>query len=317
MTVGKVWAGLFVGAVIALGYALTVNPGITASVFGASPPQANHQSDPTADAAMNRPATPPKDPAKSVADPSGETAAGKPERLQTIRANTVSLQGKALTRWQEWREGVERLSREQPAQVYIGGDPSGKRLCLTFDDGPDGRNTPQILDTLRQKGVLATFFVLGEQASTYPQVVKRVEREGHLVASHSYSHPHFTKTGERSIRSELSRTEETLRGITGKRPALFRPPYGDIDKAVLPVLEHSGYRAVLWSLDTFDWDHKRPEEIAAYVIENARSGDIILMHCGGNGAATAKALPVMIDGLRQKGYAFVTVAEMLAVDAYQ
>ncbi|MZP29729.1 polysaccharide deacetylase family protein [Heliobacterium undosum] len=315
MAFRKMWAALLVVAVLALGLALRPTPFSIASLFGVTgqpAPQRNTQPTPQSAARSNPHALSDLSPLQSR-----EGSIKKADLIRTIRGNTVSLRGQALTNWQKWREGVEQLSLEHPGQVYIGGAPLGNRVCLTFDDGPDRRNTPRILDILRDHGVAATFFVLGENAEAFPQVLQRMDREGHLVASHSFTHPRFTKATEAAIRSELDRTARTLVKTIGKAPALFRPPYGDIDRAVLPLLEQGGYKTVIWSLDPFDWDRKTPEEISDYVIENARAGDIVLLHSGGNGGATAKALPSMIAGLRQKGFVFVTVAELLAVDDYQ
>ncbi|WP_170292112.1 polysaccharide deacetylase family protein [Heliobacterium mobile] len=224
---------------------------------------------------------------------------------------------KTLARWQEWRRAVELLSTQNPDTLFIGGPSDKKTLCLTFDDGPDNRNTPKVLEILQKEQVRATFFFLGNNAEQYKKIVKQAYDAGHVIGSHSFDHPYLTKKTEPQLEEQIHQTEESLSKIIGKRPALLRPPYGDVNASVLNVLSKKGYKLVLWSLDTFDWNQKTNTEIVDYVTNNVRPGDIILMHSADNGSASVKALPSIISALKHAGYSFSTVDEVLGVNPYQ
>ncbi|WP_188038920.1 polysaccharide deacetylase family protein [Heliobacterium chlorum] len=223
---------------------------------------------------------------------------------------------KTLARWQEWRQAVELLSMQNPDTLFIGGPSEKKALCLTFDDGPDNRNTPKVLDILQKEQVRATFFFLGNNSEQYRKIVKQTYDAGHVIGSHSFDHPYLTKKTEPQLTEQVHKTEQSMFEIIGKRPTLLRPPYGDINASVLNVLNKNGYKAVLWSLDTFDWNQKTSTEIVDYVSSNVHPGDIILMHSADNGSASVKALPAIIAALKHAGYSFCTVDEMLGITPY-
>jgi peptidoglycan/xylan/chitin deacetylase (PgdA/CDA1 family) len=202
---------------------------------------------------------------------------------------------------------------EQPSQQAAG------VVKLTFDDGPvsadgpvihlrkdtplDG-NTPAILDVLRKYGVKATFFVVGEQARKYPDLVHREYREGHSVQNHSYTHPKLPELSNAQIAGELRATNRAITEAGAPRPHLFRPPYGETSARIKSVGASLNLTQILWTQPASrDWEDPPPAVICKRVVSSVRPGSIVLLH-DGSGAHTAKALPCIIKDLRAKGYRF-------------
>lgn len=184
-----------------------------------------------------------------------------------------------------------------------------KCVALTFDDGPSAATTPRLLDILAEEDVRATFFVVGSQVQARPDLVAREVVDGHEVGSHSWSHPDLTVLSDDALRSEVSDTHQAIVDATGVEPRLFRPPYGAHNDAVDAVLREAGYAEAIWSVDTLDWQHHDPVKTAA-AASQAKPGAIVLMH--DIHAATIDAVPDAIRSLRDQGYEFVTVSEMVA-----
>ncbi len=183
---------------------------------------------------------------------------------------------------------------------------SGTKLCaLTFDDGP-GPYTERLLDTLAEKGVKATFFVLGQQAERYPDTIKRIYEEGHQLANHTWGHVNLVKYSEGGVVAQLQRTADTLDRITGvKGEYLMRPPYGSYNDSVLEVI---GVPAILWSVDPYDWKYRDAQTDHDNVLESVFDGCIILLH--DIHEASVDAVPSIIDDLKAEGYELVTVNEL-------
>ncbi|KIL46413.1 polysaccharide deacetylase family protein [Jeotgalibacillus campisalis] len=194
------------------------------------------------------------------------------------------------------------------------GDTTEKRIALTFDDGPDKMITPQILDILKEKGVPATFFVVGEQVSYYPQLAKRMVEEGHTIANHTWDHPELSKLYTSQVIQQITSTNEIVEKITGVKANLFRPPYGDYTSADALVFDKLGFKNILWSVDTIDYSGKSAEEILTIVQRDKSPGGIILQHNFQSSKlqGTVDALPQMIDQLREEGYELVTIDRLLA-----
>lgn len=207
---------------------------------------------------------------------------------------------------------------------------SPKKISITFDDGPDPEWTPKILDVLRDKGVKATFFLIGLEAQKYSAITKRIYNEGHEIGNHTFTHPDISNISKRYFEVELNLTERFFEGKLGVKPVLFRPPYSidqepDTADQVRPLelSQDMGFITVGDKVDPNDWrdNPRRPaSEIVADVLSNLppcdpgnlRCGNIVLLHDGGgNRAETLKALPLIIDGLRERGYDIVPVSGML------
>ncbi|MDI6869921.1 MAG: glycerol-3-phosphate acyltransferase [Bacillota bacterium] len=207
------------------------------------------------------------------------------------------------------------------AGVFRHGNPHLPYVALTFDDGPDPRYTPEVLRILRQEEVPATFFLVGAHASRYPELVRRIQQEGHEIGNHTYSHRNLFLLQPPAIEREVARAEEVLRRITGERPRLFRPPRGLYDANLSRVLAERRYAVVLWSVSSRDWVEVSPRLIARNVLGAVRGGDILLFHDsgailsaqGGNRKHMLQALPYIIKRLKTEGFRFVTVSQLLVI----
>jgi peptidoglycan/xylan/chitin deacetylase (PgdA/CDA1 family) len=181
-------------------------------------------------------------------------------------------------------------------------------VALTFDDGPDPVDTPKLLDLLREKGVKATFFVVGKRAEQYPEIVRRAWAEGHLVANHTWSHPNlFCFLTPARLRSEIERGTESVRRSCGFRPRLFRSPVGMRHPLLRPYLQDAGLEYVSWTIRTRDTLTRNSGVLARRILDRAQGGDIILLHdrLPRGADAMLEALPRVIDELRQRGFQFV------------
>ena len=188
-------------------------------------------------------------------------------------------------------------------------------VSITFDDGPNPHATPLILDTLRDEGVRATFFVLGRHADRWPELVKRAADEGHQIGNHGWYHRKLHRRSAGYIRDDLSRGTASIERACGVRPRHFRAPHGFRNPWVTPIARSLGQRTVGWSLGV--WDSARPgvDEIVSRSLNGLRAGSILLLHDGdgydedGDRMQTAQALPGIIRGLRARGLGFVTLPD--------
>lgn len=243
---------------------------------------------------------------------------------QTIQPRVLDILGRSnrLTaqQWQamqQWRSDVRQIVLDNPAAIYINGNPAKPEVALTFDDGPDDVITPQVLDVLNQYKVSGTFFFKGNQVDKYAAIVKQAYNAGYLVASHAYSHQELNKMNQTDIDKEIIATDKAFRRVIGVAPALIRPPFGAVNQDVLTVCGKENEKPVLWSIDTLDWSQQEAGNIAANVLNNVRPGDIILMHSVGGQESTVQALPSIITGLQARGYVMVDVATLLNLPAYK
>ncbi len=194
-----------------------------------------------------------------------------------------------------------------------------KTAYLTFDDGPDGKNTPAILDILKENGVKGTFYVLGRNAATHPEIVKRMLQEGHAIGNHSYDHDYDRLyASPNSYLEEMEQTDEILHELLGLRPLITRAPggrFGHFDGAYEKVVAENGYVEHDWNVSSADADPNHP--VARDFIDNidiqtndGKESAIILMHSSENHEETVKALPEIIRILKEKGYRFGVITPM-------
>lgn len=184
-----------------------------------------------------------------------------------------------------------------------------KIVALTFDDGPDGKVTPEILKTLKKYDVKATFFMLTKSAEKFPDIAKKVAKQGHEIANHSETHINLNTVKKSRIEKEVVQSKKQLKKITGVEPKLFRPPYGEYNSSVIELAKKSEQKIIMWSVDTLDWQHKNKNRTVDIVTRDTKPLSIVLMH--DIHATTADALPSLIEMLQKEGYEFVTTSEML------
>lgn len=196
--------------------------------------------------------------------------------------------------------------------VYHRVSTEEKVIALTFDDGPHPLYTEKILDLLKKYDAKATFFVIGENLKLYKETVKKAVDEGHEIGNHTYTHPHLSGLNEEELLQEIKKNEYLIEALTKKPTSLFRPPEGYCGKSVRTLIKERGYRAILWDVDTRDWAGTSAAEIIKMVQETVHPGSILLFHdYTGKQSATLAALTVLLPWLKEEGYLFVTVSELL------
>jgi|GEM_PF-2545799 len=185
------------------------------------------------------------------------------------------------------------------------------KVALSFDDGP-GKYTPDILDILKDEGIKATFFEIGENAEGKGDYTKRVHAEGHELGNHTYDHQQLNKLSYDKQLDEMKHTNDILKGLVPEAKINWmRPPYGSYNDDTKTAAGKLGMEVMLWNVDTRDWSGKKAADITSSVFDGLKDGAIILMHDGvANSSETAKALPDIIKGIRDRGYKMVTISEL-------
>jgi len=199
------------------------------------------------------------------------------------------------------------------ASVFFGTYPKQRypyTLALTFDDGPYPGYTEKLLNLLESENVKATFFLTGHSANRYPELVKLISKKNHEIGGHTYSHVNVKKMSEKALLNELDMTKSAIEKNSGKRVYLFRPPGGQINTRALKTLHNHGYLTVLWTVLPKDHEPRvMKEDIVNTTLRDAGDTGIILLHSGRE--RTLEALPEIIWGLRQKGFRFATISELM------
>lgn len=235
--------------------------------------------------------------------------------LHVVVAATAAA-GLAFGLWFWWACSEPYSTFFRP--VLIRGPREGKRISLTFDDGPAEEFTAKVLDILCEYQVPATFFVCGKNAEKHPALLRRMVAEGHEVGNHTYSHLFVYFKSRRRIAEEIDRTQAIVEKILGVRPKLFRPPYGARWFGLVPALLERGMHLVLWSATGYDWK-KNVEGITKAALRELKPGVVLLLHDGRetrpaaeiDRSSTVLALPAIIAGVRQRGYTFTPLKDFL------
>ena len=202
--------------------------------------------------------------------------------------------------WQQEAVPVDAAAPIQEETAYI---------ALTFDDGPRQGTTDRLLDGLQKRGASATFFVVGEQAQLYPDLIKRMQAEGHQIGNHTWSHARLEKVEDQEIAEEIGKTETLLEGILSGSHYWLRPPYGILkpgneQQVKVPMVK--------WSLDTRDWESRNTEKIVKKALDEVKPNSIILLH--DIYPTSVDAALKLVDILQERGYLFVTVEELLRLN---
>lgn len=210
-----------------------------------------------------------------------------------------------------WNRGSESRQNEKQDTYKAVDQPYvetvyPKQVALTFDDGPHEVFTPMLLDGLKERGVKATFFLMGENIEGKEEIVKRMEEEGHLIGSHSYKHQQMTKQTEKIVLESIEKNSELIASITGEYPVYLRPPYGDWNDTLENDVDMT---TVFWTVDSLDWKYQNADKTLKKILKDTEDGDIILMH--DIFQTSVEAALKVIDTLEGEGYTFVTIDEML------
>lgn len=247
----------------------------------------------------------------------GMSAAQSPARLRTP---VVENRGQVAA------AELERQAQLFPRTFFLEGPGERKQIAFTFDDGPSA-DTPALLDVLKQQNIKATFFWQGQNVLQYPEIVKRAFAEGHTLANHSFSHPNLSKMEEGGAwwDYQIQKTQQAYQKVLGFQPALMRPPYGFLNDSQVKSLQAKNMAAILWSVDSADWfytwqhalDEVASAKIEAVIQQYIHPEAIVLMHdSGGRGRVpTIMAVKALIPALRQQGYQFTTVDQLLGIPA--
>ena len=214
-----------------------------------------------------------------------------------------------LLTWLKYDYNAVKMEDVREACGYVSASATPvetPKIALTFDDGPSAAWTPALLDGLKERGVKATFFLIGENADKNPEIVKRMAEEGHLIGNHTYSHIQLTSGNKEIFREELVKTNEILEAITGEKVTYIWPPYGSWDKSLEQDLNMF---PVLWDVDPLDWCTPDAGIVMSRVLQQVEDGDIILLHDYYDTSVTAALM--IVDEMKKQGYEFVTVEEIL------
>lgn len=214
---------------------------------------------------------------------------------------------------------LPQLRLKYPQFFRLNGSVRENKIALTFDDGPDNKYTPAILDILSKYHVRATFFVLGVRAQANPAIIKRIVNEGHAIGNHSYNHANPDKLTEVQFEKQFTQTQAILNKLIGYEPKLIRTPYGALQENQLKWAANNGLIAVNWDIDSLDWKELSSTQVLANILEHTHRGAIVLQHSAGGESqdlsGTVKALPILIEELRKQGFKLVTVPELLHLPA--
>ncbi len=195
-------------------------------------------------------------------------------------------------------------------------DKGEEKICsISFDAAWGADDTPQLIKILDEYNVKATFFVVGAWVDKYPDAVKMLSDAGHEVMNHSDTHPHMTQLSHDAMKKEVESCGAKIEKITGKKPNLFRPPYGDYNSDVVNALADCKYYTIQWSVDSLDWKNLTANEIYSRVTENIHPGAIVLFHNAAKN--TPEALPQILQYLKENGYKTVPISKLIYKDDYK
>ena len=189
-----------------------------------------------------------------------------------------------------------------------------KKVAISFDCAWGIDHTDALLEIMEQNDIRCTFFAVQFWVENYPEYAKKIVDAGHELGTHSRTHPYMSKLSKNEIVSELKTSSEAIEKITGKKVTLFRPPYGDYNNLLIDTCAELGLYPIQWDVDSLDWKNLSGSEIAMRIVNGAKNGSIILCH--NNGLHTADALPMIFSTLKNRGFAFVPIGELIYKDGY-
>lgn len=188
------------------------------------------------------------------------------------------------------------------------------KIAISFDCAWGTDYTDKLLETMRQEDVKCTFFAVEFWVKKHSDYVKKISDYGHELGTHSATHPYMSKLDKQAVINELSSSTDAIQQITGKKVKVFRPPYGDYNDNLIQTASELGLYTVQWDVDSLDWKDLSADEIVNRVVSRVKKGSIVLFH--NQGLHTAQALPTIISALKQKGFEFCTVGELIYEQDY-
>lgn len=207
------------------------------------------------------------------------------------------------------------LAQERKLPIYCV-DREDKKIAISFDACYGAEKTEQILATLDYYDVQANYFMVEQWVSKNPEKVQMLHKSGRIeIGTHSKTHPHMAKLTSAKINEELASSKKAIEDLTGQKVTLFRAPYGEYNNSVIEQAQANGLYTIQWDVDSLDWKGLSASQIASRVIKNVKSGSIILMH--NDGQNTVQALPMIILALKNKGYEFVKISDLIYKDNYK
>ena len=212
-----------------------------------------------------------------------------------------------------WDKTLTTNTNAKKLPIYCT-DTTEKLVSLSFDAAWGNKDTQDLIDILKKYDVKVTFFVVGEWVDKYPESVKALSDAGHEIMNHSDTHPHMPKLSKEQMCQEINSCNDKIEKITGRKPTLFRAPYGDHDNALIDTLSELNMYCIQWDVDSLDWKDYTADKISSRVIERVRPGSICLFH---NAALhTPEALPTIIEGLQKEGYKFVPISKLIMTNNF-
>lgn len=205
-------------------------------------------------------------------------------------------------------EATTVLSHKRELPVYSV-EREEQVIAISFDASWGGSQTLEILNILDKYDVKTTFFLVGIWVDKYPELVKEIAARGHEIGNHSASHPHMTQISQEKMREELRIMSDKVETLTGVRPTLFRPPYGDYNDQLVLTCRDEGYEVVQWSVDSLDWKNRGVDDIVKQCTKQITNGDIVLFH--NDAQYTPQALPAVLDYYTRQGYRIIPVSQIL------
>ncbi len=184
-----------------------------------------------------------------------------------------------------------------------------KKVAISFDCAWGTDYTDALLDVMKKEDVKCTFFMVEFWTEKYPEFVKKIDANGHEIGTHSATHPHMNKLSKEAVVKELTTSSQAITNITGKKVEVFRPPYGEYNDNLIDTASELGLYSIQWDVDSLDWKNLSAKEIENRVLGRVKNGSIVLFH--NNGLHTAEALPNIIATLKNEGYVFVPIGELI------
>lgn len=206
------------------------------------------------------------------------------------------------------------VNRKKLPIYSVGREEDDKTISISFDAAWGNEDTKTLIDILAKYNIKATFFCVSQWVEKYPESVKALSDAGHEIMNHSSTHPHMSKLSKSQMISEIENCNDKIEAVTGKRPILFRAPYGEYNDLLIDTLSEQGMYCIQWDVDSLDWKDPTPAQITKRVTERVRPGSIVLFHNAAKN--TPAALPSIIESLQSQGYRFVKISENILKDDF-